>query len=140
MRDKVIRILWDSPINILDAISSPVTSGKGLYYITRIYADKETSLYLGQSGTSIKSRLMSHLYWTNLYRGKIFVRLGKIIYPRNASAEVIDHAESAIIYQHGHFFGENTCKIYSYSYNELYRVENIGNIHQLCPIIRMHEH
>lgn len=140
MRDKVIRIQWEAPINIKDAILNPVTSGKGLYYITRLYGNKETSLYFGQSATSIRSRLISHLYWTNLYRGKILVRLGNVIYPRKVSAVVIDHAESAIIYQHGHFFEENTCKIYSYSYVELYRVENIGDIYQLCPIIRMQEH
>lgn len=139
MRHKIIRILWNPPMTILDAISSPVLQDKGLYYITRELQGKEESLYLGRSGNSIKRRLISHLCWTSLHRGKILVRFGNVIYPRNASSDIIDHAESAIIFHHGNFFRENTCKISSYSYSNLYRVESIGDIHKLCPLIKMHE-
>jgi len=37
-------------------------------------------------------------------------------------------------------FPENISKRNSYSYIELYRVENEGNIYQLKSKIRMHEH
>ncbi|WP_313121020.1 hypothetical protein [Proteiniclasticum ruminis] len=138
MRDLIIRIDWSDPIQIHEAIISSKVSCKGLYYITREYGEKEESLYLGQSSISIKGRLVSHLYWTNHYRGKINVRIGKIIYPRKLTSDILDHAESAIIYEHGNLFFENTCKVKSYSYSDLYRIENTGNIHHLNPIIRMH--
>ncbi|WP_312651532.1 hypothetical protein [Proteiniclasticum sp.] len=138
MRDKVVRIFWYPPMAIHEAIASSLASGKGLYYITISFKGYEKSLYLGQSGVSIRNRLLSHRYWTKLYSGKIRVRIGKVIYPRYLTAEVIDHAESAIIYNHGTLFRENTSKIYSYSYSELFRIENIGDIYKLSPVIRMH--
>lgn len=138
MRDRVIRIIWSDPIPIQEAIMSEGTTCEGLYYITRLYGEKEESLYLGQSSKSVKSRLTSHLYWTDLYRGKINVRVGKIIYPRKYTPDLLDHAESAIIYEHGNLFFENTCKVKSYSYFDLYRIENMGNIHHINPVIRMH--
>ena len=139
MRDKIVRILWSSPISMNEALSSPLAAGKGLYYITQLYGGKEISLYLGQSGFSIKKRLSSHVEWTQLYRGILLVRVGKVLYPRNATAEIIDHAESAIIYNHGSIFFENTGKIKSYTYYDLFIIENIGDIHQIDPIIRMHD-
>lgn len=140
MRHKVIRILWSQPLNIMEAISSPIASHKGLYYITCHSHGKEKGLYLGQSSKSIKSRLKSHLPWLKLYKCKILVRVGRVIYPRNPTPEVINHAESAILFRKGDIFPENTCKINSYFYNELYRIENIGDIYEMSPIISMHDH
>ena len=77
--------------------------------------------------------------WLYLYRGKIYVRLGHIIYPQKPDASMIDHAESAIIYEQSDIFINNTCKTKTYSYTDLYRIENEGDIFELKPKIRMHE-
>ncbi len=64
-----------------------------------------------------------------MYRGKICVRIGTIIYPKNLSFDIknrlIDHAESAILFEPKH--------------KKLFP-ENVGDIFQLSPKIRMHEH
>jgi|GEM_PF-831876 len=149
MRDKIIRINWSSPLLLEDAIKSESAKTQGLYYITRIFGKKETSLYLGiaTKSNTIKHRLEGHRdNWLYLYRGKMYVRIGKIVYPRtsdvNKKAELIDHAESAILFEpdHKNLFPENASKRSSYTYSELYSVENIGNIFELKEKIRMHEH
>lgn len=65
--------------------------------------------------------------------------MGKIIYPKVFNDSMIDHAESAILYEQSNVFFENTCKAKSYSYTDLYRIENIGDIFELKETIRMHE-
>ena len=148
MRDKIIRIHWNPPIPFEDALKSELTNTQGLYYITRIFGAKETSLYLGiaRYHNTIRHRLESHRdKWLHQYRGQINVRVGYIIYPTNISmdekAEIINHAESAILYDPAHkqLFPENVDKRSSYSYSELYRIENEGDIYQLEPRIRMHD-
>lgn len=142
MRDKIIRINWSEPIELEEAIENDISNIQGLYYITRLFGSKESSLYLGiaTGKNTIRNRLRAHSKdWLNLYRGKIYVRLGKVIYPRNCDDSIIDHAESAILYEQSKVFYENTCKTKSYSYSELYRVENEGDIFELKPVIRMQE-
>ena len=142
MRDKIIRIHWNKALPLEDAIASDLSNTQGLYYISRVFGNKETSLYLGiaTQHNTIRNRLKSHSeHWLNLYRGKIYVRLGHIIYPRNPDASMIDHAESAILYEQKEVFFENTSKTKTYSYTDLYRIENEGDIFELKPKIRMHE-
>lgn len=74
------------------------------------------------------------------------MRVGHVVYPKNMDtdekAEIINHAESAILYDptHKNLFPENVDKRSSYSYSELYRIENEGDIYELEPKIRMHDH
>jgi len=143
MRDKIIRINWSKPVELHEAIQSRMTEMQGLYYITRVFGSKETSLYLGiaTGDNTIKNRLNDHKkHWLNLYRGKIYVRLGRVVYPRICSDSIIDHAESAILFEQSKVFYENTCKTKSYSYEELYRIENEGDIFELKKTIRMQDH
>lgn len=149
MRDKIIRINWSGPYSLEDAIHNELSKTQGLYYITRVFGEKETSVYLGiaRKTNTIKHRLEGHRdWWLPLYRGKIYVRIGNIIYPTTSDidkkAELIDHAESAILFEPEHvkLFPENISKRKSYSYSELYRIENIGNSFELKKTIRMHEH
>lgn len=149
MRDKIIRINWSTPFLLEDAIKNNLSKTQGLYYITRVFGQKETSLYLGiaRNSNTIKHRLEGHRdWWLPEYRGKIYVRLGNIIYPKlsdiSKKSEIIDHAESAILFDPAHkkIFPENISKRKSYTYSELYRIENVGDIFQLKPTIRMHEH
>ena len=142
MRDKIIRIHWNKALPLEDAIASDLSNTQGLYYISRVFGNKETSIYLGiaTQHNTIRNRLKNHNeHWLNLYRGEIYVRLGHIIYPHNPDASIIDHAESAILYEQKDVFFENTCKTKSYSYTDLYRIENEGDIFELKPKIRMHE-
>lgn len=142
MRDKIIRIQWPEPLPIHEAIISNISLTTGLYYITRIFGGNETSLYIGvaKGNNTIRHRLKAHIDdWLYLYRGKKYVRVGTIIYPTVVSDRIIDHAESALLYKNT-FLKENTAKVHSYSYEELYRIENKGNIYEIPPIIRMHEH
>ena len=142
MRDKIIRIHWNKALELDDAINSELSDAQGLYYISRVFGEKETTLYLGiaTKNNTIQHRLKGHRNtWLSLYRGKIFVRIGHIIYPKKPNASIIEHAESAIVYEQKDIFFENTSKTKSYTYTDLYRVENEGDIFELKPIIRMHE-
>ena len=148
MRDKIIRIYWNDAMSLADAIRSPLSDVQGLYYITRVFGKKETSLYLGiaRYGNTVRRRLEAHRSsWLSAYRGDIRVRIGHILYPRQLDAEekaeIIDHAESALLYDPAHkaLFPENVGKRNSYSYTSLYQVENTGDIFQLQPVIRMQE-
>lgn len=142
MRDKIIRINWNNALEIDDAINSELANSQGLYYISRVFGEKETSLYLwiATKSNTIQHRLRGHRNtWLSLYRGKIFVRIGHIIYPKNSDSSIIEHAESAIVYEQKDIFFENTSKTKSYTYTDLYRIENEGDIFELKPIIRMHE-
>ncbi|WP_458863622.1 GIY-YIG nuclease family protein [Acidaminobacterium chupaoyuni] len=141
MWDRIIRIEWLEPLLIEDAIASPLSRQAGLYYITRLFGTKETCLYIGKSANTVRQRLKAHNKdWVHDYRGKIFVRLGKIVYPNVVDAELIDHAESALIFEHGDILTDNTDKRLTYSYSDLYRIENIGNCFELKKKIRMHNH
>lgn len=142
MRDKIITIKWNKALPTETAIESDLSYTQGLYYISRVFGNKEYSLYLGiaTQNNTIRNRLKSHSkHWLSLYRGKIYVRLGHIVYPKKPDASIIEHAESAILYEQKETFFENTSKTKSYSYTSLYRIENEGDIFELKPIIRMHE-
>ena len=143
MRDNIIRICWNTPMCIDDALLNELSNSQGLYYISRVFGKKETSLYLGiaTQNNTIRKRLSAHKRgWLKKYRGKILVRIGQIQYPLEVSKSVIEHAESAIVFEQSKVFYENTSKTNSYTYKKLYRVENIGDIFELKPMIRMHEH
>lgn len=72
MRDKIIRILWLDPIDVDAAIESETSLNPGLYYITRIWGENETSLYIGKASRTIRERLIDHKkHWLPLYRGKL---------------------------------------------------------------------
>ena len=141
MRDKIIRILWLDPIEVDSAIESEASLNPGLYYITRIWGENETSLYIGKASRTIRERLIDHKkHWLPLYLGKLMVRIGQIIYPHSPDATLIDHAESALIFEHSDILTDNTDKRNTYSYSDLYQIQNTGNIGMLKEKIRMHEH
>ena len=141
MRDKIIRIRWSEPIQVDEAIELEDSLHPGLYYITRVLHGKETSLYIEKATRTIRERLINHRKeWLSNRYGDKNVRIGRIIYPCNIDSEIIDHAESALIFEHGDILIDNTAKIKTYSYSELYQVQNIGNLGELKEIIRMHSH
>ncbi|MBR3575850.1 MAG: hypothetical protein IKL42_00420, partial [Clostridia bacterium] len=64
----------------------------------------------------------------------------RVVYPNEVTKSIIEHAESAIVFEQSDIFYENTCKAKSYTYTDLYCIENEGDIFELKPKIRMHEH
>ena len=141
MKNKIIRISWSEPAPLDLAMSMMGSLQPGLYYITRLWGSHETSLYIGKASRTIRERLNDHKnHWLHLYRGQILVRLGHIVYPTSCDTALLDHAESALIFEHADLLTENTDKRRSYSYSELYRIENTGNIGELKPNFRMHNH
>ena len=124
-----------------DMIESEDSLHAGLYYITRMLHGKETSLYIGEATRTMKERLVQHRKeWLSNRYGEKYVRHGTIIYPYRVDPEIIDHAESALIFEHSNILVDNTDKTKTYSYSELYQIQNIGNVGQLKGVVRMHNH
>jgi len=138
----LIRIHWEDAMTIDEAIASDSSNIQGLYYITRVFGHKETTLYLGiaTKHNTVRKRLKEHKkHWLKNVRGTIKVRIGRVVYPFANLNEVIDHSESAILAEQGDLFIENISKTKSYTYNNLYRVENVGDIFELKPYIDMNK-
>jgi len=145
MRSKIIRVHWTDPRPIDDVISSLSDDEIGLYYITRICRGKESSLYIGESISSIKDRLLSHKGWVHGYsRSEIYVRLGRIVYPKQEVENAILHAEKALIFEHGQcgtkILIENTVSTASYSYTDVFKIVNEGDYFELKPEVDMRAH
>lgn len=146
MKTKTIRIIWSLPQPIETAIESLNGNEIGLYYITRKYNGKEKSLYIGESISSIKSRLIDHnKNWVHNYsHSRIFVRLGKISYPKQNIEKAIIHAEKALIFEHGQYgdkvLFENTVSTQSYTYDDIYTIFNEGDRFELNYVVDMNGH
>ena len=57
---KEITIKWSYPKEIDKVLESEAADGIGIYYISRMFGDKETLLYIGKSTASFRSRLENH--------------------------------------------------------------------------------
>lgn len=136
MRRK-IRILWSKPILVEDAISDDTSLNNRLYF-----NEHETSLYIGMASNTIKKRLRDHIKdWLYRYRGKKHVRIGQIIYPKEYNRDLIYDAESALIYEHGKkILKDNTDKLNSYHYANLYDIENSGDYFELKQHFSIYDH
>ncbi len=145
MRTKMIRICWERPRPIDEVINCLPDNEIGLYYITRICRGKESSLYIGESISSIKDRLQSHKGWVHGYsRSEIYVRIGRIVYPKQEVENAILHAEKALIFEHGQYgtkiLIENTVSTASYSYTDVFKIVNEGDYFELKPEVDMRAH
>ena len=138
MRIKTVKINWSYPVLYENIFSSIRVNEKGIYYLSRKFGDKETLLYIGKTSNSFYNRLNSHKYWLNLYRGKLFVRLGIIISPKTYDDSLITDVESALIYEMQPF--ENTDKTNGYYYLNECKIVNTGYRGLLPPVISMWEH
>ena len=138
MRIKTVKIYWTYPVLYENIFSSIKVSEKGIYYLSRNFGDKETLLYIGKTSNSFYNRLNSHKYWLNLYRGKLFDRLGIIISPKTYDDSLITDVESALIFEMQPF--ENTDKTNGYYYLNECKIVNTGYRGLLPPVISMREH
>ncbi|HZK02155.1 MAG TPA: hypothetical protein VFC96_04750 [Anaerovoracaceae bacterium] len=138
MRAKKVNIDWSYPRTYENIFYSPQIYDIGLHYLSRKYGNNETLLYIGKTSNSFYNRLNSHKYWLNLYRGKLFVRLGIIISPKTYDDSLITDVESALIYEMQPF--ENTDKTNGYYYLNECKIVNTGYRGLLPPVISMWEH
>lgn len=98
-----ITIEWSYPIEINSILQKECVNDIGIYYISRKFGEKQSILYIGKTTDCFQRRLKSHKEdWLDTYRGKKFVRLGRIISPKNISEaelkELINDAERTIIF------------------------------------------
>lgn len=134
----VIRINWTKPMMLEDAITSLLFQQPGLYYITKLLYTREKSLYIGKSTYSVHDRLLEH---SKKYEGQdiYLVRLGQIVKPEHPTEEILDKAESALIYMHGpigkNILQDNIRKTCTCPGDMTYQIENTGDIFELAPII-----
>ncbi len=98
-----ITVKWREPVDFLTAMTAE--GGfyeEGLFYITQVFGDKETSLAVGSSigaGTVRQQLKRNSIYWQNFYMGKIMVRFGQV-------DGDIEKAEAVIIAKQSSIFRE----------------------------------
>ncbi|MBQ9956568.1 MAG: hypothetical protein IJO99_03275 [Ruminococcus sp.] len=128
---KTIKLYWSMPIEIDDFFDSEERKDVGIYYITRKHGNKETPLYIGMTSDSFNNRMKSHKYWLKEYRGKIFIRLGRIISPNwyewDKYQQLIHETESLLIYNMRDILRENTTNTKSVFISEDTIVINYGH-------------
>jgi hypothetical protein len=126
MRKKDIIIKWTYPTKFNNAFEKEICSQYGLYYISRIFAGKETLIYIGKTIDSYSNRMKSHTdNWLSTVKGEKLIRFGIIEKPKIYDNNLVEDIESAIIYEVNPKY--NWMKTVSYTYRSGYFV-NISNI------------
>lgn len=138
MRSRIVKIEWSYPRTYDNIFYSPQINDIGIYCLSRKYGENETLLYIGKTNHSFYSRLSSHQFWFEQYKGKLIVRLGIITQPSKYDNELIEDIESAIIYEIKPL--ENTDKINGYTCWNVCEIENSGYRGLLPRIIDMRNH
>lgn len=99
----------------------------------------ETLLYIGKTDRQFRGLLKSHKKaWMSKYRGEKIVRFGTISKPTVVTSEIINDAESALIFdiEPKH----NRSKKKSYQYIEEYIILNQGYRGKLPKKINIRDH
>ncbi len=137
---KKITIEWSYPIEFSRILEKEAMNDIGIYYISRKFGGKESILYIGKATYNFSTRLESHnVHKVNKYKGKKFVRLGRIVNPKNLSQkelkELISDAEKTIIFylsnydEHG--LVDNIDCRKTACFTNLLKIKNIGYRGQL---------
>lgn len=145
---KRITIEWSYPIEINNILQKDCMNEIGIYYISRKFGEKQSILYIEKTTYHFKSRLISHKEeWLDCYRGKKFVRLGRIVYPKNCSEEelkaLINDAERTIIFylsnKNEHKLIANIASTKSTAFDYVLKITNIGYRGDLPPELYLSE-
>lgn len=134
-RYRRITIEWSYPVEISSILQKDCMNDIGIYYISRKFGNNESMLYIGKTTDKFFNRLESHsIYKIDKYRGEKYVRLGRIVSPKNISEEdlkdLINDAEKTII-----FYVSNLCDFelidnvdcrYRISFNNKLKITNTG--------------
>ena len=137
MRRK-IKIEWAYPLSIESFNKKDVRHQNGLYCIYQYKNNNKKLIYIGKTEDTFENRMKSHNYWIQKYDGIIKVSLGFITYPKSIDADIVDIAESALIYEMQPI--ENTQKTKSYSYIKDYEIHNLRYRGTLKSNISTYEH
>lgn len=99
-KQKTITIKWSYPREFENAKETELSyEGYGIYCISRKFGGNETIVYIGKTNKQFRDRLKNQKKnWMSNYRGEKIVRFGTITQPRTVTSEIINDAESAIIY------------------------------------------
>lgn len=135
---KKITIEWSYPKEFDKILQHECMKEIGIYYITRKFGNKEGNLYIGKTTYSFFSRLECHRWnWLSDYRGKKFVRLGKVIAPKNISDEelhqLINDAERTLIYTMGDRLKKNIVSTLSCNPSYRLKIKNVGYRGDVLP-------
>ena len=112
----------------------------GIYYISRKFGENQSILYIGKTTYNFGSRLESHKeYWIDTYRGEKYVRLGRIVHPKNISEEelktLINDAERTLIFYLSNMdeykLIANIVSTKSTNFDNILKITNIGYRGQL---------
>lgn len=99
----------------------------------------ETIIYIGKTESRFRDRLKNHKKsWLSNYRGEKIVRFGTIIKPITVTKDIINDAESAIIFEIEP--KHNTDKKREYNFTELYKIENKNYKGKLPKYIDINSH
>lgn len=128
---RTVKLYWSTPIEIENFFESEDCKDIGIYYITRKYGRKETPLYIGMTSDKFSSRMKSHEHWLKEYRGKILIRLGRIISPNwyewDDYKKLIHEIESILIYSMRDDIIENTSNTKSVNVSKDTLIINFGH-------------
>lgn len=137
---KRITVEWSYPVEINSILRKESMNDIGIYYISRKFGEKQSILYIGKTTYNFWSRLESHNKdWLNTYRGKKYVRLGRIVSPTHISKEelnnLINDAEKTLIYYLSNIDGyellANISSTKSANFDKPLIISNTGNRGQL---------
>ncbi|MBP3568271.1 MAG: hypothetical protein J6K04_03800 [Lachnospiraceae bacterium] len=135
-----IVIEWSYPVEINSILQKECMNDIGIYYISRKFGEKQSILYIGKTTYSFFSRLESHKeFWLNTYKGKKYVRLGRIVSPKNITEDelkqLINDAERTIIYylsnMDEHELVANVVSTKSTKFDTVLKISNAGYRGQL---------
>ena len=126
-RQRKAVIDWTYPKRIDSVINSEICKTSwGIYYISRKFSNKETLLYIGITfQQNFIHRIIQHdKQWLHKYRGEKYIRFGEFTKPQNITRDIIEDAESCLIYELDP--KHNTCKKYCYTFSNEYIITNRG--------------
>lgn len=97
-------------------------------------------MYIGLTyQKNFKSRLKKHLKnWLSDYRGEKYIRFGEFIKPKYITNDLIEDAESCLIFEMEPL--HNKCKKVSYKFSHEYKIVNNGYRGVLPKEISMRDH
>ena len=135
-----ITIQWSYPIEINHILQKECMNDIGIYYISRKFGENQSILYIGKTTYTFGSRLKSHKEdWLDTYRGKKYVRLGRIISPKNILEEelkmLINDAERTLIFYLSNMeeyeLKANIVSTKSTNFENILKIRNVGYRGQL---------
>ena len=92
MRDKIIRIHWSKALELDEAINNVASDTQGLYYISRMFGKKETTLYLGIATKNNREKTAKNMSigFSTFINPPIYVRNKQSALYNNPSTQKID--------------------------------------------------